>query len=61
MKTTKRKLAQGDIEITWANGAVELVATTGMVYNAGAIVLSIGDDKVVVPMTSVKHFRVKSI
>lgn len=60
MQKTKRKLAQGDIEITWANGSTELVQTQGLTYSTGALVLAIGDDKIIIPLTSVKHFRVKS-
>lgn len=57
----RSKLAKGQIEIVWANGQLETIQTSGMAYNAGAIVLSVGDDKVVIPFSSIKRFRVPAV
>lgn len=54
-----KDLAAGEVEITWPNGMIEVIKTEGLAYNAGAIVLQIGPDKVIIPMTSVRRFRVR--
>jgi len=58
----ERQLKNGEIEITWAkNNVVELLQTDGLAYNAGAIVCDVKGHKIIIPMSSVKRFRVKAI
>jgi hypothetical protein len=60
MKTYKQ-LKKGQIEITWIKGNAEIIQTQGMVFQAGSLVLDLGTSKLIVPLTSVKHFRVLAI
>ena len=56
-----RILKQGEVEIVWGNGTVEVLQTTGVAYASGAIVLNVGTDTLIIPMTAVRRFRVPKL
>jgi hypothetical protein len=56
-----KQLKSGQIEITWMKGDVETLQTNGQVFNGSALVLDLGDSKLIIPLTSVRHFRVPSV
>ena len=58
----ERQLKNGEIEIHWIKpNVVEVLQTDGLAYNAGAIVCDVRGHKIIIPMSSVKRFRVKAI
>jgi len=57
----QRDLKNGELEIVWPNGNMEWIQTEGMTYNQVAIVCDVKGHKLIIPMSSVKRFRVKAI
>lgn len=55
------KLKKGQIEIIWPNNSFDVIQTSGMTYTGAAIVLTVDGHHVIIPMTSVKRFRVAEI
>lgn len=54
----KRALKQGEIEIHWAQGNLELIQTNGLHYQTGALVLTVNGHLLVIPFTSIRSFRI---
>lgn len=62
MAKIDKALAVGEIEIVWLkDGAVEYFQTQGMAASGTALVLDMGKDKLIIPFTSVKRYRVPSV
>jgi hypothetical protein len=56
-----RDLKAGELEVIWSNGSLEHIQTDGLAYNAGAIVCDLKGHKIIIPLTSVRRFRVKAV
>lgn len=56
-----KKLALNEIEITWLNGTLERIQTQGLAVVGMAVILSLDDHKVIIPLASMRKARVLSI